>query len=481
MKYVNYMIMGIFLITLGSCIQGEGMKSAAGESYTIQGDLDSKAQVEGLYDENIKDFNFTVTWNDLFSAGSDQITGINIYKGDQKKNPIRKLKYSDTNSSGSYDFILSSYAGLSSEEEKELLNGDLYIAITTAKDSSGIVRGQLVAQSYDGSNSYKIKLIKLKNDVKSFMVPEDSTSKLPVLVNPYYADNTKLKYVCLTPDIFSIDDNGQVKGIHVGIGEVQVSSLDGSNITGTFNIKVSNPDYISDISFSNSDNLIAIKGEAPLQLKWTISPDSPEHQTILFTSSDPSIATVDQKGVVTALNSGTVTITATATETGISGKPETRIAESCQVKVFGIYQLLDRSSWSVTATSWQKGNEPKYAIDGNGNTIWHNRWGSGTGTADLPQTFTIDFGQEIGISQFELDRRNDSQVTDVNNVDIYLGDQLTKMTKVGSIIFGDKNSTTVTGRLYFGLTKARYANFVFTKSNRDKWVSAAEIRGYLIK
>lgn len=484
MKHLSYIIVCAILCLLSSCIQGEGMKEGAGESYTVQADLDSKAKVHGLYDKGLQNFNFTVSWTQLYETGSDdEITGIRIYKGKDHSQVLRSLTYTDPNGdqAGSMNFILASANGLSLAEEQELLNNELYLAITTKTQPEGAVEGQLVVSGYDNTNSYKIESIKLRDNVTSFTVKEGETDKLPIVINPYYADNTKLKYTSDEPEIFTIDENGMVTGKHVGTGHVTVETQDGTNITKTFTIRVTNPDYISDVVFKNADNLVAIKGEEPLQLSWSISPEAPSHNKIEFVSSDPSIATVSQDGVVTALGSGTVTISAIATETGIEGKPETRLYSTCSVKVYSVYQQLDRSAWTATATSWQSGNAPSNAFDGKGSTLWHNKWGSGSGTADLPQYFDIDFGSEIEISQFELDRRNDGQVTDLNTVEVYLGTEKGKLTLVGSIVFGDKNNVEVTGRLFFGLTKARYAQFKFTKSNRDKWVSAAEIRGYLIK
>lgn len=484
MKRISYIIVCALLLVMNSCIQGEGMKYGAGESYTVQADLDSKAKVHGLYDKGLQNFNFTVSWDKLYETGSgDQITGVRIYKGKDHSQLVRSLKYTDPNGdqAGSMNFILASATGLSLAEEQELLSNELYLAITTTSQPEGVVQGNLVVSGYNNTNSYKIQSIKLRDNVNSFTLKEGATEKLPVVINPYYADNTALKYTSSEPEIFTIDENGMVTGKHVGTASVTVESQDGTNVKRTFTIRVTNPDYISDVLFKNADNLVAIKGDEPLQLQWSLNPEAPSHSVIEFVSSDPSVASVSQDGVVTALGSGTVTITAIATETGIQGKPETRLSSSCTVNVYSIYQEIDRANWTATATSWQKGNEASNAFDGKASTLWHNKWNNGTGDPALPQKFTIDFGSVIEISQIELDRRNDSNLTDVNSVDVYIGETESKLTAVGSITFGDKNNVEVTGRLFFGLHNARYVQLVFTKSNRSNSVSAAEIRGYLIK
>lgn len=50
----------------------------------------------------------------------------------------------------------------------------------------------------------------------------------------------------------------------------------------------------------------------------SVAPTTTEGSNIIYTSSDPSIATVDENGVVTAKNSGTVTIIVTDTESGVT-------------------------------------------------------------------------------------------------------------------------------------------------------------------
>ena len=476
MKLINYILGIVSLLLLHSCVEGDGMVSGAGESYRIKADLESKGEVDGLYDKGMQTFTLSVTWKDLFVSGKDAVTGIKIYKGNQRSNPIRTLKSSNNNptNENGMNFMLSSFSGLSLEEEQALIQNDLYLAITTTSHEDGIVIGQMVCNTYEGKDSYEIETIKLQDNATEFRVAMGVPTKLPVLVTPYYADNTALNYESLNIDIFTITNEGVITGVKPGIGKVKVSSLDGTDIIAIFTIQITSPETVSDISFVDANDLFIIKGEEPLQLKWTVLPVTAVNKEVIFTSSDETVATVDEDGKVTAISSGTVTITATAKDgAGALG--------ICKVKIYGIYQELDRSAWTATATSYQNGNNPERAFDGNGNTMWHNKWGAGTGTPDLPQTLLIDMGEGTRLSQVELDRRNDGQLTDVNTVEIYVGDHPDNAPLVGSIVFGDANNKDVTGRSFFGATSGRYLKLVFTKSNRDKWVSAAEVRGYLIE
>ena len=129
MKLINYILGIVSLLLLHSCVEGDGMVSGAGESYRIKADLESKGEVDGLYDKGMQTFTLSVTWKDLFVSGKDAVTGIKIYKGNQRSNPIRTLKSSNNNptNENGMNFMLSSFSGLSLEEEQALIQNDLLV------------------------------------------------------------------------------------------------------------------------------------------------------------------------------------------------------------------------------------------------------------------------------------------------------------------------------------------------------------------
>ena len=142
-------------------------------------------------------------------------------------------------------------------------------------------------------NSHKIKKIKLQDDATEFRVKMGTTAKLPLLVIPYYAANPAVKYESLNTDVFTVDSEGMISGLKPGVGKVKVTSTDGTNIVATFDIKITSPETVSDIIFADSDNLFIIKGEEPLQLVWSVLPETAVNKSVKFISSDESIATVD--------------------------------------------------------------------------------------------------------------------------------------------------------------------------------------------
>lgn len=89
----------------------------------------------------------------------------------------------------------------------------------------------------------------------------------------------------ITADAIDIDQNGNLKPYNEVISSITLNKITDSLTVG------------------QSDTLIA-----------TVTPDNATNKTVTWTSSDPSIATVDSNGKVTAVKAGTATITATTTD-----------------------------------------------------------------------------------------------------------------------------------------------------------------------
>lgn len=203
--------------------------------------------------------------------------------------------------------------------------------------------------------------------------------------------------------IVTVTDKGIVKA--VGNGTATVKVIVGF-ISATCQITVVEP--VSYISL-NEYNLTMQKQEK-YQLIATIYPENAYNQVLSWNSSDPAVASVDENGLVTALASGTATITAVASDG--SG-----VYESCLVKVLKepviitdvtqfesthdydnncldswIYTAEDAIKLKVTfdsRTMFESGYDYLNIFDGYGTLV-----GSYTGTELSGKTITV-FGNTI--------------------------------------------------------------------------------------
>ena len=86
-------------------------------------------------------------------------------------------------------------------------------------------------------------------------------------------------------------------------------------------------------------------GQEPVTLSARITPDNAFNKDLIWSSGNPAVAEVDQNGLVTAVGTGTATITATA----LFGD---KVSASCTVNVPVVTDL----SYSATANCYI-GNE----------------------------------------------------------------------------------------------------------------------------
>lgn len=140
---------------------------------------------------------------------------------------------------------------------------------------------------------------------------EDTVTLKPDFYPAFSSDITgTIKWSSSNPQVVSVDTNGNMKG--VSAGEADITAVMGK-FSATCHI-ISGGERINPASvvFSES-NLEMNKGES-VRLHLNYTPAETTNRSVLWTSSDNSVVTVD-KGRIYAKNPGTATITA-ATQTG---------------------------------------------------------------------------------------------------------------------------------------------------------------------
>ena len=132
-----------------------------------------------------------------------------------------------------------------------------------------------------------------------------------------------------------------------GTTTITATATDGSGVTASCEVTVNINYPVQGISLNHDAKTFTKAGET-LQLTATIYPDSATNKTVTWKSSDKTVATVDESGLVTAVGNGTAKITAT-TEDG-------NFKATCQVTV-EIPELtlsLDKSELTLTQTEEQQ-------------------------------------------------------------------------------------------------------------------------------
>ena len=170
-------------------------------------------------------------------------------------------------------------------------------------------------------------------------------------VYPDGASNTNVEWASSNPEVVQVyssgDRRGQVVPQNPGIATITVSAQENPALTYDCIVTVTATRPVESISLNHDAKTFTKAGET-LQLTATIYPDSATNKTVTWKSSDKTVATVDESGLVTAVGNGTANITAT-TEDG-------NFKATCQVTV-EIPELtlsLDKTELTLTQTEEQQ-------------------------------------------------------------------------------------------------------------------------------
>ena len=167
---------------------------------------------------------------------------------------------------------------------------------------------------------------------------------------PKTAKNKKLEWASEDESIAIVTAQGGIKGISNGSTLIYARTTDGSNLEAKCKVTVVVP-VLALKSVIPSINVPVHKQSEPISL--LVSPENASIQTVTWTSSDESIATVNEDGEVTGIKGGTVTITATSDEKPITGNPK-----SVSIKVTIVEPVskiaLEKKEYRIAKGSTQK-------------------------------------------------------------------------------------------------------------------------------
>ena len=187
----------------------------------------------------------------------------------------------------------------------------------------------LVSSSEDGENSSSssqntlVTSIVLENTVLS--IKGTQTVKLKASVFPKTAKNRTLVWGTSDASILTVDDTGVVSTHSPGDAVVTVSATDGSGVTAECQIKV---EYVAVTGIKLSPKFSSIDVGQTLNLNAEILPSNASNQEVIWTSSDESVATISDAGVVTGVGTGEASITVQTVDCGKSITRHVAVANS---------------------------------------------------------------------------------------------------------------------------------------------------------
>ena len=147
--------------------------------------------------------------------------------------------------------------------------------------------------------------------------------QLTAVPTPADANAYEVEWTSDNEAVATVDQNGVVTAIAEGTATITVTATDLAETNGTravftatATINVLGVQTVTGITVTPETAELAVGGE-PVQLTATISPSNASNPAVVWSSSDETVATVDENGLVTAIAEGTATISATTVENNL--------------------------------------------------------------------------------------------------------------------------------------------------------------------
>lgn len=160
------------------------------------------------------------------------------------------------------------------------------------------------------------KDVTLTFETDTLYVPQGRRITAKIAIAPYQAKKAGVTFSVQDESIAKVDARGDVTGVSIGETTLTVTSKLSQSVTATQKIAVVIP--ASKVIVTADTASVHIDGVA--HLTATIEPEDATVQTVLYSSSDQSVATVDADGSVTGHKRGACVITAASTDGRAKGQ-----------------------------------------------------------------------------------------------------------------------------------------------------------------
>ena len=157
-----------------------------------------------------------------------------------------------------------------------------------------------------------------KGDTYQFAISYKAPNETDIEKINEAAKDYVLEWASSNELVATVDENGTVTAIDVGDAVITVSVKNHDKLTASCNITVEN--RVTGVNVAKSLNL-KVGGETG-EINATVNPEDAIGYEIRYESSDEKIATVDEKGIVTAVSEGKCTVKTIVVATTATGEVE---------------------------------------------------------------------------------------------------------------------------------------------------------------
>ena len=215
----------------------------------------------------------------------------------------------------------------------------------------------------------------------SVQLKATETVKIEAQVAPADATDKSLTWTSSNTAVATVDANGNISAVSVGQADIKAAANDASGVAAICKVTVV-PTPVESVSIT-ANGSTTLKAGQTVQLNATVLPETATDKSVVWTSSNTAIATVDNAGLVTAVAVGNASITATAGDksSSVNIVVEKTLAEAialnrstAAMKVTGTMQLsvvFTPETTTDKSVSWASSNPSIASVNENGLVTAH--------------------------------------------------------------------------------------------------------------
>ena len=249
--------------------------------------------------------------------------------------------------------------------------GEATITVTTAD-------GGFTATCTVTVAGIKVTGVTLDKQTLSILLDSGETKTLVATVAPADAADKRISWASSDESIATVNENGVVTAVAAGTTTITVTTIDGG-YTATCEVTVVTETIAATGVSLNKTELSLNPKSAPEALTAVIAPADATNTKVNWESSDETVATVNENGVVTAVAIGEATITVTTEDGGFTATctvtvsavaatgvsvDETAVIERGSTKA--LTAVVAPADATNTNVSWASSDETVATVDENG-------------------------------------------------------------------------------------------------------------------
>lgn len=170
-------------------------------------------------------------------------------------------------------------------------------------------------------------------DKETMALKAGENGQLTATVTPENAANKKVTWSTSDAAVAAVDENGLVAALAEGTAIITVTTEDG-NHTASCEVTVEKAEepVVPVTGVSLDKETMTLKAGENGQLTATVEPADAANQKVIWSTSDESVAAVDENGLVTALAAGKATVTVTTEDGNYTASCEVTVEKQAEDK-----------------------------------------------------------------------------------------------------------------------------------------------------